>query len=175
MANGNYLTMYHWLQLMKIEDEAKRDKMLIKARKENMSGNDLEKEIRSGGAGTSSLLPCKIDLACDLSKANPVCSERFGEGATCGASSGIGSSCKSSLRCAAGQGTTALTCQRPGLAGEGCVSGSCSTDLFCETSSKTCKAVVVAGSVCTQADSCKAGSTCTSGVCKNFVTSMVCN
>lgn len=52
MANGNYLTLYHWLQLMKVEDEAKRDKMLNKVRKENMSGNDLEKEIRAGGAGS---------------------------------------------------------------------------------------------------------------------------
>lgn len=53
MANGNYLSFYHWLQLTKVEDEAKRDKWLNKVRKENMSGNDLEKEIRSGAAGAT--------------------------------------------------------------------------------------------------------------------------
>lgn len=53
MANGNYLTLYHWLQLMKIEDEDKREKMIDKTRKNNWSGNDLEKEIRSGAAGNT--------------------------------------------------------------------------------------------------------------------------
>ncbi len=51
MANGQFLTLTHWLNLMKIADEAKRTKWLEKVLKESMSANDLEKEIRSGAAG----------------------------------------------------------------------------------------------------------------------------
>lgn len=51
MASGNYLTLHHWLQVMKIKDEDKITKVLKKTLVESWSASDLEKEIRSGGAG----------------------------------------------------------------------------------------------------------------------------
>ena len=51
MANGHYMTLGHWLQLMKIQDDAKREKMLEKVLRESVSANDLEKEIRAGASG----------------------------------------------------------------------------------------------------------------------------
>lgn len=53
MTNSHYMSLQHWLQLMKISEEAKRDKMLERILRESMSANDLEKEIRSGAAGTT--------------------------------------------------------------------------------------------------------------------------
>lgn len=51
MANGEYMTVTHWLQLMKISEEKAREKMLDRVYKESMSANDLEKEIRAGAGG----------------------------------------------------------------------------------------------------------------------------
>ena len=53
MTNSHFLSLQHWLQLMKISDEGKRDKMLERVLKESISANDLEKEIRSGAAGAT--------------------------------------------------------------------------------------------------------------------------
>jgi hypothetical protein len=120
-----------------------------------------------GGSSSTIGLGCKLDLTCDVSKASPVCSERFDEGHAC---SGSGSGdCKAAFRCVAGQGTTATTCQKPGQEGAGCVSGSCDAKLYCETTSKQCKALLVGGSACTQFESCQDGF-CSSNVCKNYST-----
>jgi len=51
MANGHYMTLGHWLHLMKIQDDTKREKMLERVLRESISANDLEKEIRAGAAG----------------------------------------------------------------------------------------------------------------------------
>lgn len=51
MANGEHLTVTHWLQLMKISEEKAREKMLDRVYRESLSANDLEKEIRAGAGG----------------------------------------------------------------------------------------------------------------------------
>lgn len=51
LANGEHLTVTHWLQLMKISEEKAREKMLDRVYRESMSANDLEKEIRAGAGG----------------------------------------------------------------------------------------------------------------------------
>lgn len=51
MANGQHLTITHWLQLMKVEDEGAREKLLKQVFAESMSAGDLEKQIRAGAAG----------------------------------------------------------------------------------------------------------------------------
>lgn len=51
MANGNHLTVSHWLQLMKVEDDTAREKLLKQVFSESMSAGDLEKHIRAGAAG----------------------------------------------------------------------------------------------------------------------------
>lgn len=51
MANGEHVTVSHWLQLMKIEDPQSRERMLERVYREALSANDLEREIRAGVAG----------------------------------------------------------------------------------------------------------------------------
>lgn len=51
LANGDPLTIGHWLHLMKLSEDKAREKMLDRIYKESMSANDLAKEIQSGSAG----------------------------------------------------------------------------------------------------------------------------
>jgi hypothetical protein len=51
MANGQHLTVTHWLHLMKLEEEKAREKMLKRVYEESISASDLEKEIRAGAGG----------------------------------------------------------------------------------------------------------------------------
>lgn len=51
MANGQYLTLSHWVQLAKLEDPKNRDSLLEKVYKKSLSARDLEVEIRAGVGG----------------------------------------------------------------------------------------------------------------------------
>lgn len=113
---------------------------------------------------------CKLDFTCDTSKAIPVCSERFGAGATCPK----GNECNFGLRCLKAQASSATTCQQPGAAGQACVFGGCGKHLFCEIASKTCKPARSAGEGCTEVDSCETGF-CLAGICPKPTPLNVCH
>lgn len=53
MANGSYLTLNHWLNLMKLEDPKKQEKMLDRVRKDSLSAGELELEIKAGAGGAT--------------------------------------------------------------------------------------------------------------------------
>lgn len=53
LANGDAITIGHWLQLMKLSEDKAREKLLDRVYKESMSANDLAKEIQAGAAGTT--------------------------------------------------------------------------------------------------------------------------
>lgn len=53
LADGKFLTLSHWLQLMKIKEPKKQESMLNRVRKENLSAGDLEKEVRAGAGGNT--------------------------------------------------------------------------------------------------------------------------
>jgi hypothetical protein len=53
LANGDPMTIGHWLHLMKLSEDKAREKMLDRIYKESMSSNDLAKEIQAGAAGST--------------------------------------------------------------------------------------------------------------------------
>lgn len=53
MADGRFLELSHWLQLMKVQEKKDQEKMLNRIMKQSLSANDLEKEIRAGIVKTS--------------------------------------------------------------------------------------------------------------------------
>lgn len=51
MANGHFLELSHWLQLMKLKSRKDQEKMLGRILKNSLSSLDLEKEVRAGAGG----------------------------------------------------------------------------------------------------------------------------
>ncbi|MCI0420755.1 MAG: hypothetical protein L0312_16265 [Acidobacteria bacterium] len=52
MSNGGYLSLGHWLGLMRLEEQRDREKLLNRIFKESFTVNQLEMEIRASGAKT---------------------------------------------------------------------------------------------------------------------------